>query len=112
MSENDFDLLGPILGSQINPFTVFLMLNNHDLMFVTRMRRKDHTFIKLVYTATGNRVLTIFPPTEPLWAIANYCSLPSFSFGHTLGKLQGKVLAHSEKVGWWKTLMVECVSIF
>ena len=44
--------------------------------------------------------------------IANYCSLPLFSFGHALGKLQGKVLTHSEKVGWWKTLMVECVSIF
>ena len=44
--------------------------------------------------------------------IANYCNLPSFSFGHALGKLQGKVLTHSEKVGWWRTLMVECVSIF
>ena len=47
-----------------------------------------------------------------LQCIANYCSLPLFSFGHALGKLQGKVLTHSKKVGWWKTLMVECVSIF
>ena len=23
-----------------------------------------------------------------------------------------KVLTHSEKVGWWKSLMVECVSLF
>ena len=44
--------------------------------------------------------------------IANYCSFPSFSFGQALGKLKGKVLTHSKKVGWWKSLMVECVSIF
>ena len=44
--------------------------------------------------------------------IANFCSLHLFSFGQALGKLQGKVLTHSEKVGWWKSLMVECVSIF
>ena len=37
---------------------------------------------------------------------ANYCNLPSFSFGQALGKLQGKVLTHSENVGWWKTLMM------
>ena len=46
------------------------------------------------------------------WAdnsIANCCSLPSFLFGLALGRLQGKVLTHSEKVGWWKTLKMECV---
>ena len=52
------------------------------------------------------------PPIPPVPVIANYCSFPSFSFGQALGKLQGKVLTHSEKVGWWKSLMVECVSIF
>ena len=57
-------------------------------MFVTRMRRKDHTFIKLVYTATGNRVLTIFPPKEPLWAIAK-------------GKGKGIVSSYSAFVFIW-----------
>ena len=44
--------------------------------------------------------------------IANYCSLPSMSFGQALDKLQGKVVTHSEEVGWWRTLMVECVTLF
>ena len=44
--------------------------------------------------------------------IANYCSLPSLSFGQALGKLQGKVVTHFEEVGWWRTLMVECVTLF
>ena len=44
--------------------------------------------------------------------IANFCSLPSLSFGQALGKLQGKVDTHSEGVGWWRTLMVECVTLF
>ena len=35
--------------------------------------------------------------------IANFCSLPSLSFGQALGKLQGKVVTHSEEVGWWRT---------
>ena len=34
------------------------------------------------------------------------------SFGQALGKLQGKVVTHSEEVGWWSTLMVECVTLF
>ena len=49
---------------------------------------------------------------KAILTIANYCSLPSFSFDHALGKLQGKVLTHSEKVGWWKSLMLEYVSLF
>ena len=44
--------------------------------------------------------------------IANYCSLPSLSFGQALGKLQGKVVTHSEEVGWWRALMVEYVTPF
>ena len=44
--------------------------------------------------------------------IANFCSLPWLSFGQALGKLQGKVVTHSEEVGWWRTLMVECVTLF
>ena len=36
---------------------------------------------------------------EPVRVIANFCSLPLFSFGHALGKLQEKVLKRSEKVG-------------
>ena len=43
--------------------------------------------------------------------IANYCSLSSCLFGQTLNKLQGKVVTHSEEVGWWRTLMVECVTL-
>ena len=43
--------------------------------------------------------------------IANFCSLPLL-FGQALGKLQGKVVTHSEEVGWWRTLMVECVTLF
>ena len=43
---------------------------------------------------------------------ANFCSLPSMSFGQAPGKLQGKVVTHSEEVGWWRTLMVECVTLF
>ena len=49
---------------------------------------------------------------EPAGAIANYYSLPPLSFGQGLGKLQGKVVTHSEEVGWWRTLMVECVTLF
>ena len=49
---------------------------------------------------------------ERMFAIANYCSLHSLSFGQALGKLQGKVVTHSEEVGWWRTLMVECVTLF
>ena len=44
--------------------------------------------------------------------IANFRSLPSMSFEQALGKLQGKVVTHSEEVGWWRTLMVECVTLF
>ena len=44
--------------------------------------------------------------------IANYCSLSSCSFGQALDKLQGKVVTHSEEVGWWRTLMVEYVTLF
>ena len=33
-------------------------------------------------------------------------------FSSLLLKPYIKVLTHSEKVGWWKTLMVECVSLF
>ena len=29
-----------------------------------------------------------------------------------LGKLQGKTVTHSEEVGWWRTLMVECGTLF
>ena len=47
-----------------------------------------------------------------LHTIANYCSLPSFSFGQVLGKLQGKVVTHFEKLGWWNISMVECVTLF
>ena len=50
--------------------------------------------------------------TWPDLAIANYCSLPSLSFGQILGKLQGKVVTHFEEVGWWRTLMVECGTLF
>ena len=32
-------------------------------------------------------------------------------FSSLLLKPYIKLLTHSEKVGWWKTLMVECVSI-
>ena len=48
--------------------------------------------------------------TLPL-SIANFCSLPLL-FGQALGKLQGKMVTHSEEVGWWRTLMVECVTLF
>ena len=48
----------------------------------------------------------------PVPGIANYCSLPLLSFGQALGKLQGKVVTHSEEVGWWRTLMVEFVTLF
>ena len=48
----------------------------------------------------------------PVLVIANFCSLPLMSFGQALGKLQGKVVTHSEEVGWWRTLMVECVTLF
>ena len=48
--------------------------------------------------------------SKPIRPIANFCSLPSLSFGQALGKLQGKVVTHSEEVGWWRTLMVECVT--
>ena len=44
------------------------------------------------------------------FGIANYCSLPLLTFGQALGKLQGKLVTHSEEVGWWITLMVECVT--
>ena len=49
---------------------------------------------------------------SPVDGIANYYSLPLFSFGQALGKLQGKVVTHFEEVGWWRTLMVECVTLF
>ena len=52
-------------------------------------------------------VLLLLPYT-----IANFCSLPLLSFGQALGKLQGKVVTHSEEVGWWRTLMVECLTLF
>ena len=48
----------------------------------------------------------------PFRPMASYCSLPSLSFGQALGKLQGKVVTQSEEVGWWRTLMVECVTLF
>ena len=40
--------------------------------------------------------------------IANFCNLPLLA----LGKLQGKVVTHAEEVGWWRILMVECVTLF
>ena len=49
---------------------------------------------------------------HPLRTIANFCSLPLLSFRQALGKLQGKVVTHSEEVGWVRTLMVECVTLF
>ena len=50
--------------------------------------------------------------TMPNVGIANYCSLPSLTFGQALGKLQGKVVTHSEEVGWWRTWMGECLTLF
>ena len=47
-----------------------------------------------------------------VFTIANYCSLPLLTLGQALGKLQGKVVTHSEEVGSWRTLMVECVTLF
>ena len=56
--------------------------------------------------------LQIVKRAQPLLTIANFCSLPLLSFGQALGKVQGKEVIHSEEVGWWRTLMVECVTLF
>ena len=32
--------------------------------------------------------------------------------GVGLSKLQGKGVTHSQKVEWWRTFMVECVTLF
>ena len=58
-----------------------------------------NTYFYKTHTSQGRSVRTI----------ANFCSLP---LGQALGKLQGKVVTHSEEVGWWRTLMVECATLF
>ena len=48
-----------------------------------------------------------------LLAGCHHCKLLQLTFdviGHALGKLQGKGVTDSEEVGWWRTLMVECVT--
>ena len=58
---------------------------------------------KLVF-AIGTLLFSNFcpPPPPPLQTIAVYLRVH-------LGMLQGKVVTHSEEVGWWRTLVVECV---
>ena len=49
---------------------------------------------------------------EPQALIANYCSLSLFSFGQSLDKVQGKEVTQFDEVEWWRTLIVECVSVY
>ena len=45
---------------------------------------------------------------QPLQTIAAYLRV---HLGR-LDKLQGKAVTHSCEVEWWRTLMVECVTVF
>ena len=45
---------------------------------------------------------------KPLQTIAAYLRV----YLGRLDKLQGKVVTHFCEVEWWRTLMVECVTVF
>ena len=79
------------------------------IYFKRKFEKNIHSFltklnIRLVKTNTS--LISV------VHVIANFCSWPLLSFGQAPGKLQGKVVTHSEEVGWWRTLMVECVTLF
>ena len=57
----------------------------------------------------------VVTPTGMQAVYQSHCKLlqlPFLVIGQALGKLQGKVVRHSEEVGWWRNLMVECVTLF
>ena len=68
-------------------------------------------------TFTPENVRESIPPGILQSGVATiHCKLlqlkPSMSFGQALGKLQRKVVTHSEEVGWWRTWMGEYVTLF
>ena len=95
-------------------FLMFLWLCNWvcvDVVVVALLVVTDHIILscgkKLWIWCSWRLILSLCSGV-----IANFCSLPSLLFGQTLGKLQGKGFTNSGEVGCWRTLMVECVTLF
>ena len=94
---------------QIDSRCIFKLLRiQRHLWLHNTTQHNEHVFRTLKHCTCSSQIRSCRGKTAarfyhyPLPTIANYCSLPWFSFGQGLGKLQGRVLTHPEKVGWWK----------
>ena len=83
---------------------------NQKALPISKLNNRQLTFSKPAPEASPVLTLGITSKGQ-VRTIANFCSLPSLSFGQVLGKLQGKVVTQFEELGWWSFLMVDCVTL-